>query len=69
MAVAENLWLLAQIVALMAFVVGVPTLLLLALLYTIDACRWGRWQRYMSPQRRRRLNGSMVANHIGRVRN
>lgn len=65
----ENLWLLAQIVALMAFVVGVPTLILLAVLYTVDACRWGRWQCYMSPKRRRRMNGTMVANHIGRVRN
>jgi hypothetical protein len=65
----ENLLFIVQVVALMAFAVGVPTLLLLAVLYTIDACRWGRWQRHMSPKGRRRMNGTMIASHIGRVRN
>ena len=62
-----NLWLAFQFLVLLSLVVAIPTGLILGLMYAIDAVTIGRWQRQIrSPKRRRRLNGTIVANHIGK---
>jgi hypothetical protein len=65
----ETLWLATQFIVLFTLVIGLPTLLILGVWYVYDAFRWGRFQRCLSGKQRRRLNGTLIANHFGRIRN
>jgi len=65
----ETIWLAAQFMVLLTLAVGLPTLIVLGIWYAYDAVRWGRWQKHLSYKDRRRLNGSLIANHFGRIRN
>lgn len=67
----SDLWIWAQIIFIIVLVIGVPASLIIGVLLAIDSMAYGRMQRYVrSPEKRRRTNGSVLAQHIGKnVRN